>query len=101
VTRAAVGGGVDNLCSRASGLERDRNRHGIASDGIEAQTEQALTNHAAVLEAVGVSMSDIVKTTVFYDVDDFSRLNEVYARSCLTPLRRGRRPPTCDCPGVC
>ncbi|HEX7429592.1 MAG TPA: Rid family hydrolase, partial [Mycobacterium sp.] len=57
-----------------------------APEGIEAQTEQALINLAAVLEAAGVSMSDIVKTTTFYaDVDDFSRLNEVYARYMPDP----------------
>ncbi len=59
---------------------------GAAPEGIEAQTEQALINLAAVLEAAGVSMSDIVKTTIFYaDVDDFSRLNEVYARYMPDP----------------
>ena len=65
---------------------RDRPATGAAPEGIEAQTEQALINLAAVLEAAGVSMSDIVKTTIFYaDVDDFSRLNEVYARYMPDP----------------
>jgi 2-iminobutanoate/2-iminopropanoate deaminase len=45
-----------------------------------------LINLAAVLEAAGVSMSDIVKTTIFYaDVNDFTRLNEVYARHMPDP----------------
>ena len=39
---------------------------GAAPDGIEAQTEQALTNLAAVLAAAGSSLSDVVKTTIFY-----------------------------------
>jgi 2-iminobutanoate/2-iminopropanoate deaminase len=59
---------------------------GEAAAGIEAQTEQALLNLAAVLRAAGCSMDDVVKTTIFYgDVDDFGRLNEVYARHMPDP----------------
>ena len=55
-------------------------------EGIEAQTEQALRNLSAVLEAAGASLADLVKTTIFYaDVDDFARLNEVYARFMPDP----------------
>jgi 2-iminobutanoate/2-iminopropanoate deaminase len=57
-----------------------------APEGIEAQTEQALSNLAAVLDGAGSSMSDLVKVTIFYaDVDDFARLNEVYARHMPDP----------------
>ena len=59
---------------------------GTIPEGIEAQTEQALLNLAAVLAAAGASMNDVVKTTIFYaDVEDFSRLNEVYARHMPDP----------------
>jgi 2-iminobutanoate/2-iminopropanoate deaminase len=59
---------------------------GEIPEGIEAQTEQALRNLAAVLEAAGASMADVVKTTIFYaNVDDFARLNEVYARHMPDP----------------
>jgi 2-iminobutanoate/2-iminopropanoate deaminase len=59
---------------------------GEAAEGIEAQTEQALRNLAAVLDAAGGSMQDIVKTTIFYaDVEDFGRLNEAYARHMPDP----------------
>jgi 2-iminobutanoate/2-iminopropanoate deaminase len=37
---------------------------GVAGDGIEAQTEQALQNLAAVLGAAGASMADLVKVTI-------------------------------------
>ena len=61
-----------------------------------------MINLAAVLEEAGGSMSDIVKTTIFYaDVDDFTRLNEVYARHLPDPAPARRRRPTCGCPGVC
>ena len=55
---------------------------------ISAQTEQALSNIAAILEAAGSSMERLVKTTVFLqDLGDFEAMNEVYAR------RVGERPP--------
>jgi 2-iminobutanoate/2-iminopropanoate deaminase len=59
---------------------------GIVAEGIEAQTEQALVNLAAVLKAAGSSMEDLVKTTILYaNVEDFARLNEVYARHMPDP----------------
>ncbi len=48
---------------------------------IERQTEQALKNLALVLEGMGLSLKNVVKTTVFLkDMDDFQGMNEVYAR---------------------
>jgi len=59
---------------------------GTIPDGIEAQTEQALLNLAAVLADAGASMDDVVKTTIFYaEVEDFARLNAVYARHMPDP----------------
>ncbi len=79
---AIIAGGLV-FCSGSAGIDPAT---GAAPDGIEAQTEQALTNLAAVLEAAGSSMAHLVKTTIFYaDVDDFARLNEVYARHMPDP----------------
>ena len=48
---------------------------------IGPQTDQVLKNVAAVLNAAGASLSNIVKTTVFLaDMGDFAGMNEVYAR---------------------
>jgi 2-iminobutanoate/2-iminopropanoate deaminase len=81
-SQAIVAGGFV-FCSGTAGIDPAT---GVAADGIEAQTEQALRNLAAVLEAAGASMADLVKTTIFYaDVDDFARLNEVYARHMPDP----------------
>ena len=56
--------------------------------GIGQQTEQALANLAAILEAAGSSMDKLVKTSVFLsDLDDFQGMNEVYA------AKVGDRPP--------
>jgi len=52
----------------------------LVPGGIEAETRQALTNLKHVLEAGGVSLAEVVKTTVFLgDINDFSRMNAVYA----------------------
>src|SRR4029453_5575512 len=81
-SQAIVAGGFV-FCSGTAGIDPAA---GPVGDGIEAQTEQALQNLAAVLEAAGASMADLVKVTIFYaDVDDFARLNEVYARHMPDP----------------
>lgn len=55
-------------------------------DGIEAQTERALRNLAAVLDAAGASLADVVKTTIFLvDIGDFAAVNAVYASHMPDP----------------
>jgi 2-iminobutanoate/2-iminopropanoate deaminase len=81
-SQAIVAGGFI-FCSGMAGIDPAT---GSIPDGIEAQTEQALVNLAAVLESAGASMADVVKTTIFYaDVEDFAKLNEVYARHMPDP----------------
>jgi len=59
---------------------------GILRDGVAAQAEQALRNLAAVLDAAGMDLERVVKTTIFLvDMGDFSAVNEVYARHFTTP----------------
>jgi 2-iminobutanoate/2-iminopropanoate deaminase len=60
---------------------------GALGEGIEAQTEQALKNIEAVLDASGSSMAHVVKTTVFLaDMNDFAKMNEVYAKRMGAPF---------------
>ena len=55
--------------------------------GIKAQAKQALTNARAIVEAAGLSMSQVVKTTVFLaDMNDFVAMNEVYASFFNAPF---------------
>ena len=65
---------------------------GELPQGVEAQAAQALDNLKAVLSAAGMTLEDVVKTTVFLaDMNDFAAFNEVYgqyftgkpARSCV------------------
>lgn len=53
---------------------------GIMAEGIEAQSRQSLENMKAILEEAGLSMANIVKTTVFLaDMSLFGEMNKVYA----------------------
>jgi 2-iminobutanoate/2-iminopropanoate deaminase len=71
------------FCSGQAGLEPAT---GELVEGVAAQTERTLRNLAAVLEAAGASMSDVVKTTCFLaDISDFAAFNEVYARHFPDP----------------
>lgn len=65
---------------------------GTVPDGIAAQAEWSCRNVAAILEAAGTGMDQVVKTTCFLaDMGDFAAFNEVYAsyftskpaRSCV------------------
>ena len=52
----------------------------FVAGGIAEQTERVLKNLAAVLEAAGSGLDQVVKTTVFLaDMQEFSGMNEVYA----------------------
>ena len=53
---------------------------------IEEQTRLALNNMKAVLEAGGSSLDKVVKCSVFLeDMDDFTRMNGVYAEFFNSP----------------
>lgn len=59
---------------------------GEIPEGVEAQAEQAFKNMAALLEASGSDMGRVVKTTVFIkEMDDFGRINEIYAKYFSEP----------------
>lgn len=65
--------------------------------GVEAQTRQALTNVSNIVKEAGADMSKVIKTTVFIkNMEDFAKINEVYAeffekpypaRSCVEVAR--------------
>ena len=54
--------------------------------GVEAQAEQAFANLTELLKAAGTSTKKTVKTTVFIkNMDDFGKINEVYAKHFKEP----------------
>lgn len=54
---------------------------GAMPEGIAAQAEWSCKNVGAILEAAGVTLESVVKTTCFLaDMGDFAAFNEVYAK---------------------
>lgn len=81
-SQAIIAGGFV-FCSGTVGIDPAT---GALGADIEAQTEQALRNLDAILTAAGASLSTLVKTTIFYaNIDDFARINTVYARFMPEP----------------
>ena len=73
---------------------------GLVADDIAAQARQSLENLRAIVEAAGLSVANIIKTTVFVkDLNDFATVNATYeafftqhnapfpARSCVEVAR--------------
>lgn len=59
---------------------------GEIPEGITEQTRQSLRNVKAILEAAGLTMDNVVKTTVYLaDMGDFAAMNAVYAEAFNAP----------------
>lgn len=59
---------------------------GELAEGLQAQAEQVFANIEAVLTEAGLTMANVVKTTVFLtDLADFAAVNEIYAKHFITP----------------
>ena len=59
---------------------------GLKDGDIGAQTHRVLQNLAAIVEAAGGSLADVVRTTVFLaDLADFAVMNETYATYFAAP----------------
>lgn len=59
---------------------------GAVSGDIELQTRRVLEQIRSIVEAAGMALGDVVATTVYLaDLDDFSRMNAVYARHFPDP----------------
>ncbi len=63
----------------------------IVGEDVAQQTEQAIANLTAILTAAGVTLEDVVKTTVFLkDMQDFAAMNVVYGKyfeEAIAPAR--------------
>jgi len=58
----------------------------VVTNDIRAATRQALANLSAVLQEAGLSLSQVLKTTVFVtDLKDFADVNEIYAEFFKAP----------------
>lgn len=75
----AIATGELVFCAGQVGLDPATGK--LVEGGIEAQTERALTNLGAVLDAAGSGFADVLKTTCFLaDMADFAAFNAVYGR---------------------
>jgi 2-iminobutanoate/2-iminopropanoate deaminase len=79
----AVKAGNLVFCSGQTGTDPAT---GELAKGVKAQAERALLNIEALLAAAGLSLADVVKTTIFLaDIADFATVNEVYASRFAAP----------------
>ena len=77
---------VGNLVYTSGQIPIDPSTGAFVEGGIKEQTRQSLTNVKAILEEAGLSMSNVVKTTVFMaDMGDFAEMNAVYAEFFSEP----------------
>lgn len=60
---------------------------GDLEEGIEAQTKRCLANLEGVLTGAGLTLKDVVKTTVFMtDLSDYKSMNDEYAKHFSPPF---------------
>jgi len=88
---------LGNLVFTSGQIPADPASGEIVPGGVEAQARQALKNLGEVLSASGVSLDNVLKTTLFIkNMDDFALINKVYAeffnsqppaRSCVEVAR--------------
>lgn len=77
---------VGNLVYTSGQIPIDPTTGAFVEGGIKEQTRQSLTNVRAILEEAGLTMSNVVKTTVFMaDMNDFAAMNAVYAEFFAEP----------------
>ena len=67
--------------------------------GIKEQTRQSLLNAQAILNEAGLSLANVVKTTVLLaNISDFGAMNEVYAEMFKAPFPARSAFAVCDLP---
>ncbi|MBQ1851433.1 MAG: RidA family protein [Paludibacteraceae bacterium] len=77
---------VGNLIYTSGQIPIDPATGALVAGGIKEQTRQSLLNVQAILKEAGLSMSSVVKTTVFMaDMNDFADMNAVYAEFFIEP----------------
>lgn len=77
---------VGNLVYTSGQIPVDSETGMIVEGGVKEQTRQSLTNVKAILQEIGLTMSDVVKTTVFMaDMGDFADMNSVYSEFFTEP----------------
>ncbi|MBR6181325.1 MAG: RidA family protein [Prevotella sp.] len=77
---------VGNLVYTSGQIPIDPSTGAFVEGGIKEQTRQSLQNVKSILEEAGLTMCDVLKTTVFMaDMNDFVEMNAVYAEFFTEP----------------
>ena len=77
---------VGNLVYTSGQIPIDPATGAFVEGGIKEQTRQSLLNVQAILAEVGLTMSNVIKTTVFMaDMNDFADMNAVYVEFFTEP----------------
>ena len=77
---------VGNLVYTSGQIPIDPATGTFVEGGIKAQTRQSLLNVQTILKEVGLTMDNVLKTTVFLaDMNDFADMNSVYAEFFAEP----------------
>lgn len=77
---------VGNLIYTSGQIPIDPATGQLVEGGIKEQTRQSLSNIQAILQEAGLTMTSVVKTTVFMaDMADFAEMNSVYAEFFTEP----------------
>jgi len=72
------------FCAGQIGLDPTTGK--LVDGGVAAETERAIANLAAVLDAVGLRLTDVVKTTLFLvDLADSPAVGKIYAARFPAP----------------
>lgn len=77
---------VGNIIYTSGQIPIDPATGSFVEGGIKEQTRQSLLNVKAILEEAGLTMGNVVKTTVFMaNMNDFADMNAVYAEFFAEP----------------
>ncbi|WP_028902509.1 RidA family protein [Prevotella sp. P6B4] len=77
---------VGNLVYASGQIPIDPATGSFVEGGVKEQARQSLINVKAILEEAGLTLDNVVKTTVFLaDMNDFSDVNAVYAEFFAEP----------------
>ena len=78
---------VGNLVFTSGQIPIDPATGSFVEGGIKEQTRQSLSNVRAILEEAGLTMANVIKTTVFLaDMANFADMNAVYAEFFTEPF---------------
>ena len=78
---------VNGFVSASGQLPIDPATGAFPEGGVQEQTRQSLLNVKAILEEAGLTLANVVKTTVYLaDMGDFAAMNEIYSQFFSQPF---------------